>query len=65
MPRTIKKKYNKCFSSPPASFFEAASLFLLFVIGKVGKNKTNRRYCQHKLFCNPALQALLSFLKSN
>ena len=63
MPRTIKKKYNKCFS--PASFFGAASLFLLFVIGKVGKNKTNRRYCQHKLICNPALQTLLSFLKSN
>ena len=54
MPRAIKKKYNKCFSSPPASCFWAASLFLLFVIGKVGKNKTNGRYCQYKLFYNPA-----------
>ena len=37
-----KKTKNECFSSPPASFFWAASLFLLFVMSNVCTNKNQQ-----------------------
>ena len=38
----LQVKEKECFSSPPASFWAAASLIFLFVIGKVGTRKNQQ-----------------------
>ena len=56
MPRTIKKKYNKCFSSPPASFFGAASLFFLFVTSNIEDTVFSRVFVNYKLTCESSTE---------
>ena len=51
----LKGPIKKIFSSPPASFLGAASLFFIFwLLEKLEQTETNRGYFQHQLFYSPS-----------